>query len=126
VNRNGCRATGVATFYEDDITEQQHPAGTYMAGTTWATPHPATSQVGIAHEFGHALGLNHPGQNLPPIARPFPGTYDDYAADATSIMGMGMSVRAADCERAFGSRVVSPDPATPWNGTWQGTNAPRP
>jgi hypothetical protein len=43
------------------------------------------------HEFGHLLGLEHPGQTLnPPAAL---GTAADYLADAPALMGAGMEMR---------------------------------
>lgn len=48
-------------------------------------------QIIAAHEFGHLIGLEHPGQDLTPVAEP--GTLADYEADADGLMGCGMSLR---------------------------------
>jgi hypothetical protein len=42
-----------------------------------------------AHEFGHVIGLDHPGKRVPgkPFAR------EEYTADAPSVMGLGMEMR---------------------------------
>jgi RHS repeat-associated protein len=49
------------------------------------------SQITAVHEFGHLLGLQHPGQSLTPPSRPNGG--EDYNADAPSLMGLGMEMR---------------------------------
>lgn len=50
------------------------------------------TQIPAVHEFGHLLGLDHPGQALvPPAAPNSPG---DYSADPTSLMGSGMQMRS--------------------------------
>lgn len=51
------------------------------------------SQIPAVHEFGHLLGLNHPGQDLAPPAQP--NSPPDYAADNPALMGAGMEMRAA-------------------------------
>jgi hypothetical protein len=43
-------------------------------------------QYPVVHEFGHLLGLSHPGK---------PGTPTEYTADAPALMGEGMEMRAA-------------------------------
>jgi len=58
---------------------------------------PDIPQVPAAHEFGHLLGLNHPGQALTPPA--VPNTPADYAADPNSLMGAGMDMRASYYDR---------------------------
>ena len=52
---------------------------------------PVIKQTSSAHEFGHMLGLDHPGQDLP--NPPKHNSIADYAADATALMGMGMQMR---------------------------------
>src|SRR5262249_40353624 len=47
-------------------------------------------QAEIAHEFGHLLGLKHPGP---------PGTKMEYAADADALMGYGNAMRPAYYEK---------------------------
>jgi hypothetical protein len=44
-----------------------------------------------AHEFGHLLGLEHPGHDLP--QPPTPNTTPDYEADAPALMGLGNQLR---------------------------------
>ncbi len=64
--------------------------------TIKSTP-PSTSpchnieQIIAAHEFGHLIGLEHPGQDLTPVAEP--GSLADYEADADGLMSCGMSLR---------------------------------
>ena len=52
---------------------------------------PGVTQMCRVHEYGHALGLHHPGQDLTPPAAP--GSVPDYTADATALMGVGMQMR---------------------------------
>ncbi len=62
-------------LYENDST-----------GTTNRTINGVNYQQTIAaHEFGHLLGLDHPGGNTNDIA--------SYLADATSVMGVGNELR---------------------------------
>ena len=49
-------------------------------------------QIGAVHEFGHLLGLAHPGQSLDPPAEP--NSPEDYAADPRALMGGGMEMRS--------------------------------
>jgi hypothetical protein len=48
-------------------------------------------QVAAVHEFGHLLGLDHPGQDV--IPRQMRGSREDYAVDAPALMGDGMEMR---------------------------------
>ena len=52
------------------------------------------NQITAVHEFGHLLGLKHPGQYLGYWSRPTANSGDDYAADWDSLMGGGMELRA--------------------------------
>jgi hypothetical protein len=59
----------MAWLDEDDLTPTDHGAG---------------SQIPAVHEFGHLLGLGHPGKRDAP---------DEYTKDAPSLMGLGMELR---------------------------------
>lgn len=48
----------------------------------------------VNHEFGHVLGLVHPGQLLPPAKRPPAESDEDYDADRNALMGRGFQMRA--------------------------------
>ena len=58
-------------------------------------------QIPIIHELGHMLGLKHPGQALPTNRRPELNSDEDYYADASSLMGVGMDLRENDFQSAF-------------------------
>ena len=58
---------------------------------------PDIPQIPAVHEFGHLLGLRHPGQALVPPAAP--NSPADYAADATALMGTGMQMRTGYFQR---------------------------
>lgn len=70
---------GTGTFDEADVKMSNKGGG--------------NSQVPFVHEFGHLLGLQHPGQSLNPPAQP--NSPADYAADAPALLGSGMQMRAA-------------------------------
>lgn len=50
-------------------------------------------QITANHEFGHFLGLEHPGQDGFPWQRERKDSGDDYAKDAGALMGVGMEWR---------------------------------
>jgi hypothetical protein len=52
-------------------------------------------QRGVEHEFGHMMGLDHPGGAGSGAAT--------YAADADSIMGSGSTVRSSNYEPFIGA-----------------------
>ena len=58
---------------------------------------PDSEQVPIIHEFGHWLGLEHPGHEK---GRPA-NTRDDYEDDYESLMGRGLSLRQKDYDKIF-------------------------
>jgi RHS repeat-associated protein len=71
-------------------------------------------QVAIVYEIGHLLGMKHPGQRL--TSPKTPNSPEDYDADPKSLMGKGMTLRMADFNDAFCSKIESPSECASWEG----------
>lgn len=79
------------------------------------------SQIVALHEFGHMLGLSHPGQRLP--NPPKPNSMEDYTADISSLMGMGMELRIDDFNKIFCRHITTKKcPETKWKAKEIGEN----
>lgn len=69
-------------------------------------------QVAAIHETGHMLGLKHPGVAYGAKSN----SYEDYAADAPSLMGFGMEMRVEDFDKAFCSHIKTDgEGCNPWH-----------
>ena len=80
-------------------------------------------QIPVVHEFGHLLGLDHPGQDRHWWQRKEePGEKADYAADPKALMGGGMEYRAP----YFEVWRVDLNDTLPDLGPWVISDSPKP
>jgi len=76
------RARGASELSSADVTPFTYTSSTKNRYT----------QESVAHEFGHMIGLPHPGAGLPGVA---PNTTPEYEADAPALMGLGHEMRVS-------------------------------
>ncbi len=93
VTRSGDRdLTAKGFVHEEDVKNPEPGSGRANGDLTENVLRISNGRV-AAHEFGHLLGIMHPGQYLPADERPEVNSAADYAADINGLMGKGTYLR---------------------------------